>query len=966
MKKNLISTIMTLMCFSSLTAQMPFQQDLVERRLQKIFSKQIKRQPYSMATIKVTGATASASKRTVQVTMDSGFSDFNFDSKTIKAVEKAVRKTLHKHYRKYTITVTVDGTDIRYLARGATLKDRQANSWGGIDYHGAPWVTNLSTPTSPTHGLYNRHLSLWASHGYFYDAKRESWRWQRPRLFCTTEDLFTSSIVVPYLIPMLENAGAQVFTPRERDFQRHEVVIDNDDSQPGTRYIEVDADRPWTTVAGTGFAMPKQAYLSNGENPFEAGTARRAKTTRKKKRYSLVSYQPSFPEAGRYAVYISYKSLPNSIDDARYTVWHKGEKTEFAVNQQMGGGTWVYLGTFDFDKGSNEYNRVVITNQSSHKGVVTTDAVRFGGGMGNILRGGHTSGLPRCLEGARYYAQWAGMPTTVYNGRKGTDDYADDINTRSLMTNYIGGGSCYMPKQKGLGVPIELSLAVHSDAGFTNENDGLIGSLGICTTSFNNGHLDAGTPRTASKDFAQALVDNLGCDLAAGYGKWNTRGVWDRNYSETRLPAVPSAIIETLSHQNFPDIRRGMDPSFRFDLARSLYKSVLRFVSRQHGLPCIVTPLAPSNFRITSVDNGIAELHWTATTDPQEPSSRPNGYIIYTAYGHSDFDNGTYVHSSNSFRLRLVPDVLYRFKVVAANRGGYSTPSETLCALYSQKATQTAMIVNGFHRTASPQVIDTPNEQGFDINTDIGVIDGASYSLVGQQTCFDRSCMGIENESGLGWSNDTLQGRKITGNTFDGVVTHAKAIQASACMNIISCSGEAVDRKQVNFDGCQLVDLMLGLECNDGYSLHRRKTFSSAMQEALLRHTANGGALLASGAYIASDMPTAAEQQFVNNVLKCSLAGTYCNPNDTLTGMNTRTTFYNRPNERHYAAVSADILQPTAPAFTTMLYANGTSACVAAKGNSNVIAMGFPFECIADESKQLSIMRAFIHFLMQR
>ena len=115
----------------------------------------------------------------------------------------------------------------------------------------------------------------------------------------------------------------------------------------------------------------------------------------------------------------------------------------------MGGGTWVYLGTFKFDAGSNEFNRVVLTNQSSKRGIVTADAVRFGGGMGNIERGGKVSGLPRNMEGARYYAQWAGMPYSVYSTHNGTNDYADDINTRSKMTNYLGGGSCYMPTTDG-------------------------------------------------------------------------------------------------------------------------------------------------------------------------------------------------------------------------------------------------------------------------------------------------------------------------------------------------------------------------------------------------------------------------------------------------------------------------------------------------------------------------------------
>lgn len=61
---------------------------------------------------------------------------------------------------------------------------------------------------------------------------------------------------------------------------------------------------------------------------------------------------------------------------------------------------------------------VVLSNESSENGVICADAVRFGGGMGNISRG-TVSGLPRYLEGARYSAQWAGMPYDVYGGKQG-------------------------------------------------------------------------------------------------------------------------------------------------------------------------------------------------------------------------------------------------------------------------------------------------------------------------------------------------------------------------------------------------------------------------------------------------------------------------------------------------------------------------------------------------------------------
>ena len=70
------------------------------------------------------------------------------------------------------------------------------------------------------------------------------------------------------------------------------------------------------------------------------------------------------------------------MEAAEYIVFHQGQETHFHVNQRMGGGTWVYLGTFEFDKGNSINNSVVLTNHSSHRGIVTTDAVRFGGWYG--------------------------------------------------------------------------------------------------------------------------------------------------------------------------------------------------------------------------------------------------------------------------------------------------------------------------------------------------------------------------------------------------------------------------------------------------------------------------------------------------------------------------------------------------------------------------------------------------------
>ena len=854
-------------------------------------------------------------------------------------------------------------------------------AWEDIEYDDDPWVFNASRPYFVTAGLQNRHLSLWASHGRYWDAER-GWKWQRPNLFCTNEDLFTQTIVVPYLIPMLQNAGAIVFTPRERDWQKEEVIVDNNDRK-SISYIEVDNSKKWKDCDSLGFANAKDVY-SDGENPFRMGTARQVKATKKKKKYSLVSYQPKFKEAGKYAVYVSYQTLPKSVPDVKYIVYHKGQATEFTVNQRMGGGTWVYLGTFDFDEGCNQQNRVVCTNLASKRGVVTTDAVRFGGGMGNIERGGNVSGLPRCLEGARYYAQWAGAPYKIYGGRKGQNDYADDINTRSLMTNWLGGGSVYMPARKGKHVPIELSLALHSDAGYNKDGKSTIGALAICTTDYNDGILNSGISRFTSKDFARALRDNLVTDLTAQFGEFGKRYLWDRNYSETRLPEVPSAILEMLSHQNFPDMRIAQDPLGKFYIARSIYKTILRFVNSNHGTRYVVQPLAPQNFSVTQ-NQGVALLSWTAQLDKTEPSARPTSYIIYKAEGQGGFDNGTIVNTTRC-QMQLEPGKLYHFKVAAVNAGGESFSTETLSVLYNPAASKSVLIVNNFHRLASPQVVDDEEKQGFDLNQDPGVSYGLTAGWSGKQQVFDRSRMGNETSFGLGFSGNEMIGKFVAGNDFNYVQAHATSIAASGKYNISSCSSEVIASGRVQMKNYQAVDLINGLERHDGYTHAYFKSFTPALQNSIRQYASQGGRILISGSYTGSDMQTEEEQAFLSDILKLSYEPTGStaitrdiNPEDStvterdsivctspnVKGLGLQFSYYNELNAQHYAATHPEILKPVGNyAFTAMQYDTGTSAAVAYKSTTyRSFVMGFPLECIIDERTRTSVLLGILKFL---
>lgn len=901
-------------------------------------------------------------RRTLNVQLSPSFAAQDFTASSVRFYYKRLAKALPRPYNKYKLTIMAGGLPIEQLVAGSKCEKGMPNAWGKTEYEGAPWVMNDSRPYFVSHGLFDRHLSLWASHGRYYDGKKDRWKWQRPNLFGTTEDLFTQTIVIPYLIPMLENAGAVVFTPRERDWQKNEVIVDNG----GRGYVEDSGKETWKTAQEKGFAYHAGTYR-DGENPFTQGTARAVKAT-KKADVSWASYQPNIPQGGKYAVYVSYQSLKKSVSDAQYIVMHKGQRTVFKVNQQMGGGTWVYLGTFDFDRGTNEFNRVVVTNSSPESGVVTTDAVRFGGGMGNIERGGSCSGMPRCLEGARYSAQWAGAPYSVYSSKNGSDDYGDDINVRSNMTNWLAGGSTYVPTLEGKKVPIELSLAVHSDAGYTTVNDSIIGSLAICTTSFNDGRLNSGVSRMVSHDFADSLLTGLQRDISGKYRKWTRRYLWDRNYSETRKPEVPSAIIETMSHQNFADMRRGLDPNFRFTLARSLYKTILRFVNGNHSVPSVVQPLPVSNFRIERNSSGGLRLSWIAEKDEQEPTAVPTSYIVYTSEDGMGFDNGTVVYTS-SFDFEAKKGVNYCFKVTALNRGGESFPSETLAAYLSKSAhAKDILVVDGFSRLSGPAVVDDYSRQGFDLGSDIGVSYGLTAGWNGRQQCFDKSRAGSEGEGSLGYCGDELAGRFIMGNNRDGSVCHVKDIAMSGAYNVVGCSLEALDNNLVKLDHYNLVDIAFGLQRNDGHSLVVYKTFSETLQSKLRSYAKSGGRILVSGAYVGSDMTQPHERSFMSDVLKTTFTGTDTNAGSNMVdGLGLSFDIIRQINDRHFAATSVDrIAACDGRSFAAMRYQDGSTAGVAYDGTDyKSFVMGYPYECINNVRTRQQVMKGLLGFLLK-
>lgn len=909
----------------------------------------------------------SDSLHTVTVFANESFASQPFTPQSVKNIYGTLQRTLPAPYNTYRLTILSKGSLpiedlIPNILRGEN--EDKSRLWGETEYKGNPWVRNLSQPYRVTAGLQGRHLFIWPSHGRYY--KENSWQWQRPYLYCTTEDLFTQSFVFPFLFPMLEKAGAIVGCPRERDYQTFEAVVDNDNPERQGIYSETaQDDAQWTgSENGTGFAPPA-SLLNDSIFPFTLGTWRSAPAVNRKSRLAAASWQPNIPRTGRYPVYVSYATRRNSVPDARYTVFHRGGRTTFQVNQQMGGGTWVYLGTFEFEEGSNQSGRVVLSNQSNYRGVVTADAVRFGGGVGQTERGhAGTSGLPRYLEAARYYAQWAGVPDSLVNTSESGNDYADDLRTRGNMLNWLAAGSPYLPGEGGGKVPFELSLALHSDAGVRTDRS-VYGTLAIATTHDGDGNafFPSGLSRQTSTDFAGLLIDGLVKDLSATFAtQWTRRELWDRNYAETRMPSVPSAILEMLSHQNFTDMKYGHDPVFKFALARSVYKTILRYVSHQHGEKIVVVqPLPPSHFSAVLTEDGSSvRLSWTPRTDSLEQTATPAGYVVYTRVAGEDFDNGQSVGNVTSVTLPLTQGKQTDFRVTAVNAGGESFPSETLTAYNGGTSSRRMLIVNAFNRLSGPAWVERGDSLGFDLDEDMGVPYLSTTAFAGRQQNFTNQR--AEHNSG-----HELMGKEFAGNTFNFPTTHGEAVVAAGGWSFCSTSEEAFSENNFKTKGYDAIDYIGGLQADKPYNLRHYEVFAETTCEKLKQYLQQGGSLLLSGSYVGSDNCTStAKRDFIENTLHFTYDGTARQDStNTVSGLNLDFEIYREPCREHYAAQSPDALWPVGnDAFTAFAYGCGQSAGVAYKGKKyRTVSLGFPFECIKSSDVRHRAMKALLDFL---
>ncbi|MDB8998638.1 xanthan lyase [Parabacteroides distasonis] len=865
------------------------------------------------------------------------------------------------------IVILTRGTDIESLIPEYDRKGRpNKKRLYSIKESKYPLTRSLSSPHEIKNGLQNRHIALWQSHGLYYAQTAHRWEWQRARMFGTVEDLFTQSFVLPYLTPMLENAGATILIPRERDTQIHEIIIDNDRSTPGSEYKELDGEKAWSDGEKAGFGHIQATY-TNGENPFTQGTYRQTVTQRKGKE-SLIEWIPEIPESGNYAVYASYQSFPNSTEQALYTIHHAGGETTIAVNQTMGGGTWIYLGNFKFTAHEQAHERIVLTNQSNKSGkIITADAIKIGGGMGNIARSplespypieAETSGYPRFTEAARYWLQWAGMPDSIYSKSAFHNDYQDDIYARPRWVNYL---------KEQAHIPIDMAFAFHSDAG-TTPDDSIIGTLGIYMSKSNDGIYTNRKSREIARDLTDMIQTQILSDVRKVYNpQWSRRGMWNQSYIEARIPDVPTMLLELLSHQNFADMRYGLDPRFRFLICRAIYKGMLRYICFQNKQEPIVQPLPPDRLYTELVETNKVRIGWKAVQDTLEESASPTAYILYSRKDSGGFDNGTLVKGEEII-LPIETGIIHSYKVAAVNKGGISFPSEIVSVYRSPKGEKdkTVLIVNGFDRISGPASFESAADSlaGFLYAVDRGVPYLNDIAFIGDQFEFRRSATWNSNDNnGHGDSYNNYAGQVIAGNTFDYPFIHGQAM-AETGYSFVSCSHKSLAEGVVKPDTYPIIDLILGKQ--------RQPVITPVLQDTLRGYLAQGGNLLVSGTNLFSDSwGNAQDRTFVEEVLKGKLASRNASKEGIVNScaspygyINGRYTFRTRPNPICYSIESVDgVLPADKLAHTILRYPeNNIGAGIVYEGKYRTCSLGFPFEALQTPSERNRLMESILRF----
>jgi N-acetylmuramoyl-L-alanine amidase len=511
-------------------------------------------------------------------------------------------------------------------------------------------TTGSPTPTGVLAGK-----TVWLSPGHGWDNAGSGFTTQRGTSNFLVEDFVTAESIDYYLMGYLYNAGANVWSVRERDVNTNEIIVDND--MPSSGYSETGS---WTNGAATGYG-----------GTYRVATADATET-------ATANFVPNITQSGLYWVSVRCVAGTNRATDVSFKIIHSGDTSIVKVNQELHGETWVYLGQYYFTSGG--LNKIILSNISLETGqAIIADAVRLGGGIGTTADCQYTtqapSNRPRFEESARQYSLFQGYPTCT-----------GDVTVRPIYAEY--------EMQKG-GLQEQnnsIYVSVHTNAG---------GGTGTETYRYNG--LGAGQPfiTLGSTELRGFIHNQVVADIRALWNPtWADRGVKEANFGELRpLATMPGILLELAFHDLAADATALRHPEFRRIAARAVYKGIVRFFNNRDGIPLTFLPEQPTNVVAKNVGSNNIQLSWIAPVSGGAYGDAATGYKVYVSTNGKSFKDGI-AATGNSFTFSGNPATIYYFKITATNAGGESFSSSVVAAKTPRVGSTSVpyLIVDGFDR----------------------------------------------------------------------------------------------------------------------------------------------------------------------------------------------------------------------------------------------------------------------------
>jgi len=757
-------------------------------------------------------------------------------------------------------------------------------------------------------------VTVYASAGHGWTAGETSWYLQRPVLLDMCED-YGNIDQLNYFVHYAFNAGATVMPFRPVGWQTIEIVLDNDD--PGVTFTGSWSDGISSKYYENGETVSGIVYKWTSADTTETATAR---------------YTPEITITDFYPVYCFTIAGSNRTLQT-YRVSHSGGISEITIDHRDTGNGWIWLGDYYLEAGGDNY--VEITNESVEAGAIVADAMRWGGGYGDIVRPGPgtISGYPRDEECQRYWAHSelgnnaVGFDPDIWDG--GGGDGGDNVRTGGKWAremNQVPAGGIFEDRWK------RIHLEFHTNA----SGGGARGQICLITT------LGA---TTYQEEYAVILSDEVDADMLV------LDGEFEHDWVDRASPTYTSAygaictgansdefdatIVELAFHDNELDAQLLRDDRVRSAMGRACVHGIIRFLNSLPGseVPLAFAPDTPQYVRAEVADNGDVVISWESPLSDGARGDPATGYVVYQSTNGYGFGNPIVLGDVLSTTISDVPvgETRY-FRVAATNDGGESMPSEVLAVRKSATAAERLLIVNGFDRL---------RRQINPIQTFTQPPDYAGLWIERQQ-----------------WRQS---------NSFDYVVQHAEAL-AAGDWGFESCCNEAVMDSYVSLNDYDIAVWILGTESTED------ATLTATEQNRIEGFLCRGKALFVSGAEIGYDLIDQGHGVgFLQDMLH---VGYSADDADTFTATGVAggcledvgTFDFDPANGAPYEVRAPDALLPLDEAQACLEYTGGTGGVAGVQysiGFYNVVVFGFPFEAISSPTTRALVMQGVMDFLTE-